>query len=53
MITSVEQKEKSKGNEEQARYAKEYCGKVEGELYKKDNNKTSRACVCMASVCRL
>merc|ERR1711870_197890 len=26
--------EKSKGNEEQAKYAKEYCGKVEGELQK-------------------
>merc|ERR1712226_490569 len=34
IITSVEQKEKSKGNEEQAKYAKEYCGKVEGELQK-------------------
>merc|ERR1711920_221374 len=32
IITSVEQKEKSKGNEEQAKYAKEYCMKVEGEL---------------------
>merc|ERR1719298_147764 len=32
IITSVEQKEKSKGNEEQAKYAKEYCGKVETEL---------------------
>merc|ERR1711957_865215 len=26
--------EKSKGNEEQAKYAKEYCVKVEGELQK-------------------
>merc|ERR1712087_1078913 len=34
IITSVEQKEKSKGNEEQAKYAKEYCGKVEVELQK-------------------
>merc|ERR1712087_995828 len=34
IITSVEQKEKSKGNEEQAKYAKEYCGKVESELQK-------------------
>merc|ERR1712188_133563 len=34
IITSVEQKEKSKGNEEQAKYAKEYCQKVEGELQK-------------------
>merc|ERR1712031_37662 len=34
IITSVEQKEKSKGNEEQAKYAKEYCGKVEAELDK-------------------
>merc|ERR1740123_2442641 len=34
IITSVEQKEKTKGNEEQARYAKEYCAKVEGELDK-------------------
>merc|ERR1712151_1487620 len=32
IITSVEQKEKSKGNDEQAKYAKEYCGKVEAEL---------------------
>ena len=30
MTTSVEQKENSKGNEEQGKYAKEYCGKVEG-----------------------
>merc|ERR1711877_110115 len=29
-----EQKEKSKGNDEQAKYAKEYCGKVEAELQK-------------------
>ena len=28
IITSVEQKEKTKGNEEQAKYAKEYCTKV-------------------------
>merc|ERR1711977_739243 len=34
IITSVEQKEKSKGNEEQAKYAKEYCAKVEAELQK-------------------
>eukprot|EP00429_Kryptoperidinium_foliaceum_P088303 CAMPEP_0176199084 /NCGR_PEP_ID=MMETSP0121_2-20121125/8379_1 /TAXON_ID=160619 /ORGANISM="Kryptoperidinium foliaceum, Strain CCMP 1326" /LENGTH=280 /DNA_ID=CAMNT_0017537941 /DNA_START=71 /DNA_END=911 /DNA_ORIENTATION=- len=34
IITSVEQKEKSKGNEEQAGFAKEYCGKVETELQK-------------------
>merc|ERR1711988_1127359 len=34
IITSVEQKEKSKGNEEQAKYANEYCKKVEGELQK-------------------
>merc|ERR1711972_876523 len=34
IITSVEQKENSKGNEEQAKYAKEYCSKVEGELQK-------------------
>merc|ERR1712039_494272 len=33
-ITSVEQKEKTKGNEEQAKYAKEYCSKVEAELQK-------------------
>merc|ERR1712054_726043 len=32
MGTSVEQKEKTKGNEDQAKYAKEYCGKVEAEL---------------------
>merc|ERR1711866_17438 len=29
-----EQKEKSKGNDEQAKYAKEYCSKVEAELQK-------------------
>merc|ERR1712014_265259 len=34
IITSVEQKEKSKGNEENAKFAKEYCGKVETELDK-------------------
>mmetsp|Transcript_65958 Transcript_65958/g.187360 ORF Transcript_65958/g.187360 Transcript_65958/m.187360 type:complete len:242 (+) Transcript_65958:102-827(+) len=34
IITSVEQKEKTKGNEEQAKYAKEYCQKVEAELQK-------------------
>merc|ERR1712226_789283 len=34
IITSVEQKEKTKGNEEQAKHAKEYCGKVEAELDK-------------------
>merc|ERR1711920_1166488 len=34
IITSVEQKEKTKGNEDQAKYAKEYCTKVEGELQK-------------------
>merc|ERR1711904_334373 len=34
IITSVEQKEKSKGNDEQAKFAKEYCGKVEAELQK-------------------
>merc|ERR1712060_8656 len=33
-ITSVEQKEKTKGNEEQAKHAKEYCAKVESELQK-------------------
>merc|ERR1712125_55417 len=32
IITSVEQKEKTKGNEENAKYAKEYCTKVESEL---------------------
>merc|ERR1712113_1166902 len=32
IITSVEQKEKTKGNEEQAKYAREYCTKVEKEL---------------------
>merc|ERR1711948_105771 len=30
----VEQKEKTKGNEEQAKHAKEYCVKVESELQK-------------------
>merc|ERR1711904_409539 len=34
IITSVEQKEKSKGNEDNAKYAKEYCLKVETELDK-------------------
>merc|ERR1712019_307496 len=34
IITSVEQKEKTKGNEENAKYAKEYCLKVETELDK-------------------
>eukprot|EP00444_Apocalathium_aciculiferum_P036362 CAMPEP_0183485742 /NCGR_PEP_ID=MMETSP0370-20130417/179583_1 /TAXON_ID=268820 /ORGANISM="Peridinium aciculiferum, Strain PAER-2" /LENGTH=239 /DNA_ID=CAMNT_0025679049 /DNA_START=80 /DNA_END=799 /DNA_ORIENTATION=- len=32
IITSVEMKEKSKGNEENVKFAKEYCSKVEGEL---------------------
>ncbi|CAK0800773.1 unnamed protein product, partial [Prorocentrum cordatum] len=32
ITTSVEQKETSKGNEENAKFAKEYCKKVEGEL---------------------
>jgi 14-3-3 protein epsilon len=34
IIRSVEQKETSKGNEDQAKFAKEYCGKVEAELQK-------------------
>merc|ERR1712014_390797 len=34
IITSVEQKEKTKGNEDNAKFAKEYCGKVEAELDK-------------------
>merc|ERR1712050_109084 len=34
IITSVEQKEKSKGHGENAKYAKEYCAKVETELQK-------------------
>merc|ERR1719473_292896 len=34
IITSVEQKEKSKSNDDNAKYAKEYCGKVEAELDK-------------------
>merc|ERR1712048_1139934 len=34
IITSVEQKEKSKGNDSNAGWAKEYCGKVEAELDK-------------------
>eukprot|EP00448_Togula_jolla_P023069 CAMPEP_0170591180 /NCGR_PEP_ID=MMETSP0224-20130122/12267_1 /TAXON_ID=285029 /ORGANISM="Togula jolla, Strain CCCM 725" /LENGTH=90 /DNA_ID=CAMNT_0010915029 /DNA_START=75 /DNA_END=344 /DNA_ORIENTATION=+ len=29
IITSVQQKEKSKGNEDNAKFAKEYCTKVE------------------------
>merc|ERR1712100_178106 len=32
IITSIEQKEKSKGNNEQAGFAREYCQKVEKEL---------------------
>merc|ERR1712203_245926 len=32
IITSVKQKEESKGNAEQAAFAKEYCNKVETEL---------------------
>jgi len=32
IITSIEQKEKSKGNNEQAGFAREYCAKVEAEL---------------------
>merc|ERR1712232_313087 len=34
IITSVEQKEKTKGNEQNAGWAKEYCAKVEEELQK-------------------
>merc|ERR1739838_1283740 len=34
IITSVESKEKTKGNEDNAKYAKEYCTKVEAELDK-------------------
>jgi len=34
IITSVEQKEKTKGNDEQSGWAKEYCKTVEGELQK-------------------
>jgi len=34
IITSVEQKEKSKGNEDNAKFAREYCMKVEAELQK-------------------
>eukprot|EP00419_Tripos_fusus_P033415 CAMPEP_0172777644 /NCGR_PEP_ID=MMETSP1074-20121228/201508_1 /TAXON_ID=2916 /ORGANISM="Ceratium fusus, Strain PA161109" /LENGTH=243 /DNA_ID=CAMNT_0013614569 /DNA_START=56 /DNA_END=787 /DNA_ORIENTATION=- len=34
IITSVEEKEKGKGNDENASFAKEYCGKVEKELQK-------------------
>merc|ERR1719386_399807 len=34
IITSVEQKEKTKGNDGNAGFAKEYCTKVEGELDK-------------------
>merc|ERR1719379_1184632 len=34
IITSIEQKEKTKGNEDNAKYAKEYCAKVETELDK-------------------
>merc|ERR1712232_171785 len=34
IIMSVQQKETTKGNEEHAKYAKEYCAKVEAELQK-------------------
>merc|ERR1712232_643783 len=34
IITSIEQKEKEKGNDEQAKCAKEYCDKVEAEVQK-------------------
>jgi len=34
IVTSVEQKEKSKGNETEAKYAREFCTKVEQELQK-------------------
>merc|ERR1712072_1029726 len=34
IIPSVEQKEKTKGNEDNAKFAKEYCNKVEDELDK-------------------
>mmetsp|Transcript_40219 Transcript_40219/g.94606 ORF Transcript_40219/g.94606 Transcript_40219/m.94606 type:complete len:242 (-) Transcript_40219:238-963(-) len=34
IITSVEQREKTKGNEDQAKFAREYCTKVEAELQK-------------------
>merc|ERR1719213_934529 len=34
IITSVEQKENTKGNADNAGFAKEYCGKVETELQK-------------------
>merc|ERR1711904_673306 len=34
IITSVQQKESTKGNEENAKWAKEYCTKVESELQK-------------------
>lgn len=34
IITSVEQKEKSKGNDENSKWAREYCGTVEAELQK-------------------
>ncbi|CAE8595051.1 unnamed protein product [Polarella glacialis] len=34
IITSISNKETSKGNADNAAYAKEYCGKVEGELQK-------------------
>merc|ERR1712154_649807 len=34
IISSVEQKEKTKGNDENAGFAREYCTKVEGELQK-------------------
>merc|ERR1711979_133262 len=51
IITSVEQKEKSKGNEENAKYAKEYCAKMKAEYYRyiaefTDGDKKSKAAEC-------
>merc|ERR1712032_1803283 len=34
IITSVEQKETTKGNDDNSKFAKEYCAKVEAELDK-------------------
>merc|ERR1712070_36317 len=42
IITSVEQKEKSKGNEDNAKNAKEYCCKVEAELIPKASGGESK-----------
>merc|ERR1711865_1265985 len=43
IITSIEQKEKTKGNEDNAAFAREYCKKVEDELDKICGNLLAKA----------